>query len=64
MAEEVKIIFRVNECGEGEHVIFYRNGVLIDDGLEDHYLTAEDVLDKMAELGIIKLVKEEIGEDD
>ena len=61
---EVKVVFRVDESGDWEHAIFYKNGVLIDDGLENHYLTAEDVLDKMAELGIIKLVKEEIGEDD
>ena len=37
---------------------------MIDDGLENHHLTAENVLDKMAELGIIKLVKEQISEDD
>ena len=64
MTKEVKVIFRVDESGDWEHAIFYKNGVLIDYGLENHYLTAEDILDKMAELGIIKLVKEEIGEDD
>ena len=65
MTEEIKVIFRVKEDGDwGEHLIFYKNGVLLDDRLEDYYLTAENVLDKMAELGIIKLVKEQIGEDD
>ena len=64
MEKEIKVIFRVDESGDWEHLVFYKNGVLLDDGLENHYLTAEDVLDKMAELGIIKLVKEEIGEDD
>ena len=64
MTKEVKVIFRVDESVDWEHAIFYKNGVLIDDGLENRYLTAEDVLDKMAELGIIKLVKEEIREDD
>ncbi len=65
MTEELKVIFRVKEDGDwGERLIFYKNGVLLDDRLEDYYLTAENVLDKMAELGIIKLVKEEIREDD
>ena len=64
MEKEIKVIFRVDESEEWEHAIFYKNGFLIDDGLENHCLTAEDVLDKMAELGIIKLVKEQIGEDD
>ena len=64
MAEKIEVLFRVGANEWWEHAIFYKNGVLIDDGLENHYLTAENVLDKMAELGIIKLVKEEIGEDD
>lgn len=64
MTEEVKVIFRVDESGDWEHLVFYKNGAFLDDGLEDYHLTAEDVLDKMAELGIIKLVKEEISEDD
>ena len=64
MTKEVKVIFRVDESGDWEHLVFYKNGVFLDDRLEDYHLTAEDVLDKMAELGIIKLVKEEIGEDD
>ena len=64
MKKEIKVIFRVDESGDWEHLVFYKNGFLIDDGLENHYLTAENVLDKMAELGIIKLVKEQMGEDD
>ena len=64
MAKEIKVILRVDESGDWEHLVFYKNGAFLDDGLEDYHLTAENVLDKMAELGIIKLVKEEIGEDD
>ena len=64
MTKEVKVIFRVDESGDWEHLVFYKNGVFLDDRLEDYHLTAENVLDKMAELGIIKLVKEEISEDD
>ena len=64
MTEEVKVIFRVDESGDWEHLVFYKNGFLTDDGLENHHLTAENVLDKMAELGIIELVKEQISEDD
>ena len=64
MKKEIKVIFRVDESEEWEHLVFYKNGVLLDDGLEDYHLTAGNVLDKMAELGIIKLVKEQISEDD
>ena len=64
MAKEIKVLFRVDESGDWEHLVFYKNGVSIGDGLENHHLTAENVLDKMAELGIIKLVKEQISEDD
>ena len=64
MEKEIEVLFRVDESGDWEHLIFYKNGFLIDDGLENHHLTAEDVLNKMAELGIIKLVKEQISEDD
>ena len=64
MEKEIKVIFRVDESGDWEHLVFYKNGCFLDGDLENHYLTAEDVLDKMAELGIIELVKEEVGEDD
>lgn len=64
MEKEIKVILRVDESEDWEHLVFYKNGVLLDDGLEDYHLTVEEVLDKMAELGIIKLVKEEISEDD
>ena len=64
MEKEIKVIFRVDESGDWDHLVFYKNGAFLDDGLEDYHLTAEDVLDKMAELGIIKLVKEQISEDD
>lgn len=64
MEEEIKVIYRVDESGDWDHLVFYKNGAFLDDGLEDYHLTAENVLDKMAELGIAYFIKEEIGEDD
>ena len=64
MEKEVKVLFRLDEDGDWEQLVFHKNKSALDDGLENYHLTAENVLDKMAELGITYFVKEEIGEDD
>lgn len=59
----MNVLFREDVEGEWEHVIVYDdNGNVIDDGLENHRLSAKEVLTLFAECGIINLTVEEIEE--
>ena len=64
MKKEIEVLFRVDEGGDWERLVFYRNGVSIGGGFGNYHITAENVLDKMAELGIKYFIKEQISEDD
>lgn len=56
-----KILFR--HCDDIEHIIVSRNGVLLHDGYEGFpILRADQVLECLAECGIIELKKEIIKE--
>mgnify|MGYP003463108544 CR=1 FL=1 len=56
-----KVLFR--HCDDMEHIIVSRNGVLLHDGYEGFpMLRADQVLECLAECGIIELEKEVITE--
>ena len=59
----MNVLFREDIEDEWEHVIVYDDNCnVIDDGLENHRLSAKEVLTLLAECGIINLTVEEIEE--
>lgn len=59
----MKVLFRKDYEEEWEHIILYNdNGNMVDDTLEDHRLSALDILKLFEKHNIIKLETEEITE--
>lgn len=59
----MNILFREDLHYDWEHIIVYDdNGNVIDDGLENHKLSAKEILTLLAKCGIINLTIEEIKE--
>lgn len=59
----MKVLLRKDYEEEWEHIVLYNdNGSMIDDTLEDHRLSALDILKLFEKYNIIKLDIEEITE--
>lgn len=59
----MNVLFREDLEYPWEHIVLYNdNGIVIDDGLESHKLSAKEVLTLLAKYGTISLVVEEIKE--
>ena len=57
------VLFRY--CDDMEHIVVYRNGILLHDGYEGFpKLTGKEVLKCLAECGIIELEEEEIVDEE
>lgn len=58
-----KVLFRY--CDEMEHIVVHQNGFLLHDGYEGFpKLTGKEVLECLAECGIIELEEEEIIDEE
>lgn len=59
----MKVLFRKDYEDEWEHIVLYDdNGRMVDDTLENHHLSALDVLKLFEKHNLIKLETEEITE--
>lgn len=57
-----KVLFR--HCEDWEHLIVHNDGFILSDGVENHKLTALEVLEELARIGIVKLKVEQIEDED
>lgn len=60
--DNYEVLFRY--CDDWEHIVICRNGINISDGVENHKLSAIDILEELNWRGIIELEVEEIKEDE
>ena len=61
---KTKVLLKVNYEDEWEHIVVFdkSNNKVLSDGVEDHHLSAYDVLSELGRLGIIEFESEEITE--